>query len=81
MASRGSGSASGPSTGLELGYWEPKEPFTEAVCCMEGMDCWSGSFANDAYRGQLESDLAKFEMDLERSKVVYDELNADNLRR
>jgi hypothetical protein len=28
---------------------------------MEGMDCWSGQFANAAGRQQLEADLAEFQ--------------------
>lgn len=54
-------SSSGPSSGPALGYWEPKERFEEAVCCMEGMECWSGQFANAAGRGQLEADLVEFQ--------------------
>lgn len=39
--------------------WQP-EPFAEAVCCMKGMDCWTGKFANAAGRAQLIADIERF---------------------
>jgi hypothetical protein len=42
----------------DAGFWEPtrwEDP--EGVCCMQGMSCWTGSFANAAGRARLESGL------------------------
>jgi len=44
----------------EYFYWEPVE-FKKAVCCMPGMDCWSGDFANKAGRQSLLDDLERFQ--------------------
>jgi len=46
---------------------------------MEGMDCWTGAFANAAGRASLEQELATFERQLEGAKERFDELNAANL--
>jgi hypothetical protein len=42
---------------------------------MEGMDCWTGAFANAAGRAQLESELANYRGQLETAKVEFDALN------
>lgn len=78
MESHGAGS-SDQGGDLANFYFEP-EPWTEAVCCMEGMECWTGSFANAAGRGVLEKELAEFRGLMEEYKVKYDELNQENLR-
>jgi hypothetical protein len=79
MDMSGSGPAANDQAGGFQGYWEPK-PWEEAVCCMAGMDCWTGAFASAAGRATLEADLALFEGELAEAKSRYDELNADNLR-
>jgi len=46
----------GPMGFNDQGFWEPtrwEDP--EGVCCMPGMACWTGSFANAAGRAQLET--------------------------
>lgn len=48
------GSTEGPA---DPGFWEPPR-FTDAVCCMEGMECFTGEFANAAGRAKLIKDIA-----------------------
>lgn len=72
------GSGSGPGSD-EPGFWEPPR-FDEAVCCMPGMDCWTGDFANAAGRAGLLEQLAIAEAELVGAKELYDELNAENER-
>jgi len=76
----GGGSAGGPGgdAGSE-GFWEPPR-FDEAVCCMPGMDCWTGDFAAAAGRASIMADIAKFQEELVGAKELYDELNAENER-
>jgi hypothetical protein len=62
----------------DLGFWEPKA-WNKAVCCMDGMDCWTGKFANAAGRANLEKDIERFTEQEASAKELYDELNADNL--
>jgi hypothetical protein len=40
------------------------ELFEEAVCCMEGMDCWTGAYANTQGRAGLEAELAWLQEEL-----------------
>jgi hypothetical protein len=61
------------------GFWEPPR-FDEAVCCMRGMECWTGDFAAAAGRAQIMADIAKFQEELVGAKELYDELNAENER-
>lgn len=61
-------------------YWEPKT-FEKAVCCMPGMECWSGDFANTAGRQSLLNQLENIQGELKKAKEHYDELNAENLRK
>jgi archaellum component FlaC len=44
------------------------------------MECWTGSFANAAGRGQLERELLEYKGIMEHAKALYDELNVENLR-
>lgn len=67
---------SGPG---ETGFWEPPR-FEEAVCCMQGMPCWTGDFANAAGRSKLLENIARLEGELVGAKELYDELNAENER-
>jgi hypothetical protein len=57
------------------------ELFTEAVCCMEGMDCWTGAFANTAGRAQLEAELARLEEYLPELQDHFDDLNLVNVQK
>lgn len=59
--------------------WTP-EPWTTEVCCMKGMDCYTGAFENEAYRQQIERDLVGYRMELEHKKAAFDELDAENQR-
>jgi hypothetical protein len=61
-------------------FFDP-EPWTTAVCCMKGMDCFDGDFANAAGRASLEAELARFEGMAADAKEYYDELNVENLRK
>lgn len=60
------------------GEWKP-EPFEYEVCCMEGMDCYSGAYANKAGRAQIEKDLASARDNLVAAQEYYDEKNAIRL--
>jgi hypothetical protein len=73
------GAAGGTTEGGFTGWWEPK-PWDHAVCCMKGMECWTGKFAAAAGKATLEADLAQFEWELEDATAHFDELNAENLR-
>jgi hypothetical protein len=61
-------------------FWEPKT-WDKAVCCMPGMKCWSGEFANQAGRQSLLNQLEQVGVELGYAKELYDELNAENLRK
>jgi hypothetical protein len=65
--------------GKEGGFWEPPR-FEEAVCCMPGMACWTGDFANAAGRAKLLEDIERLQGELVGVKERYDELNAENER-
>jgi hypothetical protein len=77
----GAGLIAGGSTGGdgsatdETAGWKP-EIFEEAVCCMQGMPCFDGDFANAAGRGAIIEELAWRELDLDDQKSEYDTLNA-----
>lgn len=73
------GAAGGTTDGGFTGWWEPK-PWEEAVCCMDGMECWTGKFAAAAGKANLEADLAQYEGELEEATAIFDDLNAENLR-
>jgi hypothetical protein len=47
---------------------------------MQGMDCWTGSFANAAGRAQIEKQMKSLEEQLEKKKAVYDSLNIERER-
>ena len=59
--------------------WTP-EPWSEAVCCMKGMDCYTGAFENEAYRQQIVRDLESYREELMHKKDAFDELDAENQR-
>lgn len=65
--------------GKEGGFWEPPR-FEEAVCCMPGMPCWTGDFANAAGRTKLLEDIERLQGEMVGAKERYDELNAENER-
>jgi hypothetical protein len=73
----GPGGSGGPGT--DAGFWEPPR-FEEAVCCMPGMACWTGDFANAAGRTKLLEDIANLEGEMDGAKATFDELNAENER-
>jgi hypothetical protein len=79
--SMGPGTGGGPGTSGpgETGFWEPPR-FEEAVCCMQGMPCWTGEFANAAGRSKLLESIVRLEGELVGAKELYDELNAENER-
>lgn len=68
----------GKEDATDIGFWKP-EPWATAVCCMKGMDCFSGAFETKAARENLVKELAGFEEELVGVKKLYDELNQDNL--
>jgi hypothetical protein len=70
----------GFGTGGDYFFWEPVV-WNKAVCCMPGMDCWNGDFANKAGREQLLADLDRFQGEYESAKAEYDVLNEENLIR
>jgi hypothetical protein len=74
------GPEEGPKGFNDQGFWEPSR-WETAVCCMQGMDCWSGAFANAAGRAQLEADLANFQAELVGVQARYEELNVENERK
>jgi hypothetical protein len=65
---------------MGTGGWGP-ELFKDAVCCMEGMDCWTGAFANTAGRAQLEAELARLEDALPELQEHFDDLNLVNVQK
>lgn len=80
----GAGTIAGGGSSAEGGKddtagWAP-ERFEEAVCCMEGMPCFDGDFANAAGRGEIEEEIAWREVDLEWQKADFDRLNAERER-
>lgn len=76
LISGGGNNGNGKGSGAdETAGWTP-EIFEEAVCCMEGMDCFDGDFANAAGRGAIIEELAWREADLEEQKKKFDTLNA-----
>lgn len=75
----GAGGPGGSADGSLPGFWEPPR-FDEAVCCMPGMDCWTGEFANAAGRAGLLEKLAMANEELVFAKETYDILNAENER-
>jgi hypothetical protein len=50
----GDSTATGPGTdpNADTGFWEPPRFDTE-ICCMPGMACWTGDFANAAGRASI----------------------------
>lgn len=78
MAAGAIGGNDGPA--VDPFFWEPTV-FEKAVCCMPGMKCWSGDFANQAGRQSLLNQLDQIEGELSQAKELYDELNAENLRK
>lgn len=59
-----SGGSSGQGTGADASEeWKP-ERWDYEVCCMEGMPCWTGDFANAAGRGAIEAEIEWREKDL-----------------
>lgn len=81
MAVSGGGSAGGDDRdpGSDTGFWEPPT-FDEAVCCMPGMDCWTGDFANAAGRAKIIEGIARLEAELVGATEEFDILNAENER-
>jgi hypothetical protein len=71
----------GPATGTDedFGFWEPPRFETE-VCCMKGMECYSGAFANAAGRAAIIGDIARLQTELVGAKEIYDVLNAEQER-
>jgi hypothetical protein len=65
--------------GSEGGVWEPPH-FEEAVCCMVGMECWTGDFAAAAGRAKIVQDIERLTSELGPAKELFDELNAENER-
>jgi hypothetical protein len=59
--------------------WTP-EPWTEEVCCMKGMPCYTGAFENEAYRQQIVRDLDQYRVELANRRAEFDELDAENQR-
>lgn len=54
--------------------WTP--PLWEnEVCCMKGMKCWTGKFADKAAQEQYEKEIAKFEKELAKTMVEFNKLN------
>lgn len=66
----------GDST-TDVNAWEPTL-FTNAVCCMPGMDCWND---NEQGKIQLESELAYYQDQLPWVQAHFDELNLVNVQR
>jgi len=73
------GAGSTATNTTEIGFWEPPR-FDEEVCCMKGMDCWTGEFANAAGRAAIIADIEKFSEEMVEAKDLYDVLNAENER-
>jgi hypothetical protein len=65
--------------GSSGGFWEPPH-FEEAVCCMQGMECWTGDFAAAAGRAKIVADIERLQAELGPAKELFDELNAENER-
>jgi hypothetical protein len=59
--------------------WYP-HPFDWEVCCMPGMSCYTGDFANAAGRAQIVRELEQYRIEREEKKAYFDELDADNQR-
>jgi len=83
----GKTAAGGSMGGTDLGgdwgvtdVWTPKL-FSDAVCCMEGMDCWTGAFANTQGKLQLEAELAGYKEQLPALEAHFDELNLENVQK
>lgn len=57
--------------------WVP-EPWGYEVCCMPGMACWTGDFANAAGRAEILRELEKNRGEMERAKAHFDELDKEN---
>jgi hypothetical protein len=66
-------------TGTDTGFWEPPRFETE-ICCMPGMACWTGAFANAAGRANIEAQIKSIEEEMGKAKEIYDELNAEQER-
>ena len=64
--------------------WESyvmENTYTEAVCCMRGMDCWSSAYENSQGLAGLTDHLRDLEGQYPHAKDWFDELNADNLKK
>jgi hypothetical protein len=70
------GDGPGGSSGSDTGFWEPPT-FDEAVCCMPGMECWTGDFANAAGRTRIIETIARLEDDLVYAREDFEILNAE----
>lgn len=70
----------GPTGFNDAGFWEPSK-WETAVCCMPGMDCWTGAFANAAGRGQLEARIKQLGEELVVAEAEYQVLNVENERK
>lgn len=58
--------------------WKPNL-FEQAVCCMEGMDCWTDAYQNQSGREDIVRQINQLEMKLPRYQERFDELNAENV--
>lgn len=59
--------------------WKP-EPWKEEVCCMKGMPCWTGKFADAAARAKLAEALGRFAGELKAVEGTFNDLNVEKER-
>ena len=58
--------------------WKPNL-FEQAVCCMDGMDCWTDAYQNQSGREDIVKDIQRYEKMLPKIQGRFDELNAENV--
>jgi hypothetical protein len=77
----GGGSMGGADTGGDFAAATKMDLFKEAVCCMAGMECWTGAFAATQGRAALAAELAMLEAGLPELQAHFEELNLVNVQK
>jgi hypothetical protein len=55
--------------------------YTQAICCMPGMDCWGPQYEGTQGRESLQHELDMLNSEYPEARARFDELNRENLEK